>query len=173
MKKHGYSPRPASRDDVPKVAEIEAASIPSPWSREAFLAELGKKHTHFWVVTDDDTDEEVLAYVVFSFPAEQAHIQTIAVNLKNRRQGLGQFLVRKVIAFVMQNKGESVILEVRKSNQPAIQLYQGLGFVIIHAMKYPDGEDGYSMLFQVERAKIEEDSGDPDSDLARRKENLN
>lgn len=174
MKKHSYSPRPAAREDIPKVAEIEARSIPSPWSQHAFAAELEKRHAHFWVVTDNETDEEVLAYVVFSFPAEQAHIQTIAVHPAHRRQGLAQFLLRKLISFVMQHHGESIILEVRKSNTAAIQLYQNLGFVVIHAMKsfYPDGEDAYSMLFQIERAKIEE-TEESDSGDARRKENLN
>lgn len=175
MKKLSFSPRPASLEDVEKVAEIEAASIPGPWSKESFAAELEKRHSHFWVVTDDETDQEVLAYIVFSFPAEQAHIQTIAVHPKCRRQGLAKFLLRKVVSFVMQNDGESLVLEVRKSNQAAIQLYQNLGFVIIHAMKsfYPDGEDAYSMLFKVERAKIDEEPGESISGAIRGKANLN
>ncbi len=153
-----------------QVAAIEAKSIRPPWSESAFKAELDKKHANFWVVTDDETDELVMAYAVFSFPGDQAHLQTIAVHPGHRRKGLAALLVRKLISYVMKKGGESVILEVRKSNLAALQLYQNLGFVVVRTLKYPDGEDGFALLFKVERAKIQEGS---EEDIDRRKENLN
>lgn len=158
----GITPRPASEDDLKKVAAIEKYSNRPAWSVESFRAELNKKKSHFWVLTDDETDEEILGFVVFSFPAEQAHIQTLAVARAARRQGLASELIRAVIRYVMRHKGETVALEVRKSNQPAISLYQGLGFVVVHTVKglYPDGEDGYSLVYRCEREVIEAEESD-------------
>ncbi len=130
MEKVVITHRPASTDDLDQVANIEAKSIRPPWSKDSFAKELEKKHSHFWVLTDDETDSIVHGYVVFSFPAEQAHIQTIAIKHDSRGQGFAKQLLRAVISYVLRKKGESVVLEVRVSNTAALQLYQFLGFVI-------------------------------------------
>lgn len=159
-----FSPRPATEDDLEQVAEIERLSVVPPWTRAAFAAELEKKTGRFWVLTDDETDEKVLAYAVVSFPADQAHLVTFAVHPDFRKQGLGTYLLRRLIHYVMRRGGQSIVLEVRKGNQAAIHLYQSLGFVILHtkARFYPDGEDGYSMIFQSEQNRL---TGDADVDF--------
>lgn len=159
-----YSPRPAVEEDLDQVASIEKQCIRPPWSREAFRAELDKPSSRFWVVTDNETDSKVMAYIVFAMPAEQAHIQTFAVKPELKRQGIGKYLLRQVISFVMRKRGESIVLEVRKGNTAAVQLYQSMGFIVLHTMPkfYPDGEDAYSMIFRVERERL---SGDVDQDF--------
>lgn len=173
-----YSPRPAVEEDLPQIVAIEAQCMRPPWSLESFRAEFNKRTTRFWVVTDNETDAKVLAYIVFSLPAEQAHIQTFAVHPELKRQGIGKYLLRQVIAFVMREKAESIVLEVRKGNQAAVQLYQNMGFIVVHTMPkfYPDGEDGYSMIYRTERAKLgseyEQDFEEDDGPVGERK-NLN
>lgn len=160
MRKLSYSPRPATVDDLDQVAEIERQSIRPPWTRAAFAAELEKETSRFWVITDDETDEKVLAYAVFHFPAEQAHLVTFAVHPEFRRAGLGAYVIRRLLQYVFRRGGTSVVLEVRKGNSAAIHLYQSLGFVVIHTQPrfYPDGEDAFSMIFQ---AAAELPTGDP------------
>ncbi len=164
MKTLPYSPRPATEEDLEQTAKIDAGSNQPPWSEEAFRQELSKAHSHFWVVTDNETDKKVLAYGVFSFPGEQAHLVTFAVDPALRRQGLATYLLRQIIAFVMRKNGESMILEVRKGNQAAVALYQKLGFLVIRTLPnfYPDGEDAFVMIYKMERNKI---TGDPDVDF--------
>ncbi len=164
-----FSPRPATEDDLDQVTEIEKQSIVPPWTREAFAAELDKKTSRFWVLTDDETDEKVVAYIVLSFPAEQAHIVTFAVHPEFRKAGLGSYLLRRLINYVLRRGGQSIVLEVRKGNQAAVQLYQALGFVVIRTIPafYPDGEDGFSMIFQAEQNRLTGDlevDFDSDSD---------
>ncbi len=178
MRRLNYSLRPAAEDDIPQVVEIEARSNRPAWSAQAFQNELVKPHAHFWVVTDNETDSKVLAYTVFALPADQAHIQTVAVHPEHRRHQLGTHLVRQIISFAMRQEAESLILEVRKGNEPAVKLYQNMGFVVIRTVPkfYPDGEDAYVMVYKTEREKL---TGDPDvdfdtdEDLARGKQNLN
>jgi ribosomal-protein-alanine N-acetyltransferase len=164
VKKLPYSPRPATDEDLDQVVEIENVSIRPPWTRAAFAAELDKKTSRFWVITDDETDRKVLAYAVFSFPAEQAHLLTFAVHPDFRRQGLALYLLRRLIQYVMRKDGDSIVLEVRKSNALAVQLYQSLGFLVIHTIPrfYPDGEDAFSMIYKTERSNL---SGDPEVDF--------
>ncbi len=160
----GFSPRPATEDDLDQIVAIDKTANSPPWSRPAFQSELEKKQTHFWVVTEDEDDDQILAYAVVAAPAEQAHLQTFAVHPSQRRRGLGSYLMRQLIAFLMRQKVDSLVLEVRRGNAAAIQLYQSLGFVVIHTMKsfYPDGEDAFSMIYLMERNKL---SGDPDVDF--------
>jgi ribosomal-protein-alanine N-acetyltransferase len=164
MRKFPYSTRPATDDDLEQVAEIEKRSIQPPWTRAAFAAEINKPTGRFWVLTDDETDSRVVAYAVFNFPADQAHLVTFAVHPDFRRQGLGVYLIRRLIAYVMRKGGTSVVLEVRKGNAAAVQLYQSLGFVVIHTVPkfYPDGEDAFSMIYKTDRDRL---TGDPDVDF--------
>ncbi len=164
MRKLKYSPRPATEEDLDQVVAIERASIVPPWTRAAFAAELTKPSGKFWVLTDDETDKKVMAYAVFSFPAEQAHLVTFAVHPEERRKGLGLYLLRRLIQYVMRKQGDSIVLEVRKSNTAAVQLYQGLGFIVIHTIPkfYPDGEDAFSMIYKTERDRL---TGDVEVDF--------
>jgi len=164
LRKLNYSPRPATDDDLDSVAEIEQQSIRPPWTRAAFAAELDKKTSRFWVLTDDETDKNVMAYAVISFPAEQAHLVTFAVHPDFRRAGLGTYLLRRLINYVMRKGGDSIVLEVRKGNTHAVHMYQSLGFIVIHTIPrfYSDGEDAYSMIFKAERTML---SGDAEVDF--------
>jgi ribosomal-protein-alanine N-acetyltransferase len=164
LQKLTYSPRPATEEDLDAVVEIEQQSLRPPWTRAAFAAELEKKTSRFWVVTDDETDKKVMAYAVFSFPAEQAHLLTFAVHPEFRRAGLGAYLLRRLINYVMRKNGDSIVLEVRKGNTHAVHLYQSLGFVVIHTIPrfYPEGEDAFSMIYKTERTHL---TGDADVDF--------
>lgn len=153
MKKFSVSLRPASEDDLAQVTSIEASSLESPWSEKSFRAELEKKYSHFWVLTDDDTDEIVFGYIVFALPVDQAHIQTMAVAKDYRKQGYAKKILKDMIAYALRQEATSVVLEVRKDNKAALALYQGLGFVVTHNMEYPDGTPGYSMVLRLDGVK--------------------
>jgi ribosomal-protein-alanine N-acetyltransferase len=175
MKKRGFSVRPATEDDLDQVAALEKKTIVPPWSVEHFRKEIHKKFAHFWVVTDDLTDEKVLAYLVFSFPAEQAHIQTIAVDPEMQRSGIGIFLLRQLISFLMRKSAESIILEVRAGNAAAVQLYQKVGFIIIRTLKkfYPDGEDAFVMIYKTDRTNLQQTEESAEDAEPDRKKNFN
>jgi ribosomal-protein-alanine N-acetyltransferase len=167
MKLLPYSTRPASEDDLVQVAKIEAEANQPPWKETSFRAELDKRSSHFWVITDNETDSQVLAYAVFSLPAEQAHIQTIAVHPDHRRKGIAAYLVRQILSFAMRNDAESAILEVRKGNAAAVHLYQSVGFVVIRTIPAfyvhgSDTEDGFVMVYKTDSEKL---TGDPDVDF--------
>jgi ribosomal-protein-alanine N-acetyltransferase len=139
---------PMRLSDLDQVMEIEQYSFPTPWRRHMYESDLRTNtHSRFFVVKDE-VSGEVGAYSGTWFVYEEAHIGTIAT--RSERRGLR--LAEQLIAYTaMQAEAEGLmylILEVREHNQPAIRLYERLGFerVGIRRGYYTDtGEDALLM----------------------------
>ncbi|WP_411655202.1 ribosomal protein S18-alanine N-acetyltransferase [Anaeromassilibacillus sp. SJQ-1] len=58
----------------------------------------------------------------------ECYVDLVAVRPSARRQGIGEQLVKRMIAWMEEHRGEFITLEVRMSNTPAIALYEKLGF---------------------------------------------
>ncbi|MEW6055715.1 MAG: ribosomal protein S18-alanine N-acetyltransferase [Bdellovibrionota bacterium] len=153
MNSESFSLRPATEDDLPLVLEIERVSYKRPWSREAFFEEMTRPYSQFLVLTDDETDNLVAAYVVYWLLFEECHILNVAVHLQWRGLGFAERLVRKAIDDALRKNMKRVFLEVRKSNAAATALYQKLGFFIDHIKPrfYEDGEDAYFMVLFLQK----------------------
>lgn len=146
-----FSPREASTDDLAQLVRIEAAVHIAPWSDQGFKGELEKPFSHTLVMTDEETDSIIGGYVVFWEMGEETHILNVAVDLPYRGLGFAQRLIRKVVDLGLQKGAKRVVLDVRKSNNAAIQLYQKLGFTIQTVRKafYSNSEDAYGMVLDL------------------------
>lgn len=149
--------RPATEDDLEQVLQMEKDSNiyvhwskHQPWSHEGFLAELSKPYSHFLVVTDDETDTEVIAYLILHLIGDSASILSILVSYSYRGLGWAKKMLEKALELSRREGAKQVSLEVRKSNQAAIQLYQMKKFNILRVLKdfYSDGEDAYHMVLE-------------------------
>ena len=134
-------------DDLNAVSELEKRSQVAPWTRDHFVSELQKDHSEIWIVTDDATDERLYGYIVFSKVLDAWQILNLAVDSSVHRHGVGQALLEKVKNQAIRNHVRLLVLEVRKSNTPAVQLYQKVGFRIVrtHPNYYSNGEGAYMM----------------------------
>lgn len=145
-----WSVRPLTEDDLPKVVAIEKRVQPGPapshWTRDHFASELTKSFSHAWVLTDDETDEEVAAYLVF-WTLETVHVLNLGVDRAYQRRGYAKKLIRLAGREGIRRGIDRMTLEVRKSNLTALELYQSLGFTIRRVRKsaYSNGEDAYEM----------------------------
>jgi [ribosomal protein S18]-alanine N-acetyltransferase len=146
-----FSVRPASEDDLAAIMKVETTVHKVPWSEENFRAELSKPYSSFLLMTDDETDSTIAAYLVSWTMFDETHVLNVAVDLPYRGLGFAKALVRKVVDEGQRKGIRKVLLEVRKSNLPAIHLYQSLKFVIVHVRKnfYSDGEDAYQMALYL------------------------
>jgi ribosomal-protein-alanine N-acetyltransferase len=151
-----FSPRGASADDLAELVRIESAVHVAPWSEAGFKGELEKPYSHILVMTDEETDKIIGGYVVFWVIGEEIQILNVAVDLPFRGLGLAQKLIRKVIDLGVRKDLKRVVLDVRKSNMAAIQLYQKLGFTIQTVRKgfYSNGEDAYGMILDLTVEKV-------------------
>jgi ribosomal-protein-alanine N-acetyltransferase len=151
----GWSLRPATEDDLPRVLELERLCHPEPgnaWTEENLRAELLKPYGRFLVLTDDETDERISGYIVFWMMFDECHILNVAVDPEHRRRGIGRCLVRRAVGESVKKDFRKILLDVRKSNVGAAALYQGAGFVITHIRKgfYSNGEDAYQMALYMD-----------------------
>jgi ribosomal-protein-alanine N-acetyltransferase len=78
---------------------------------------------------------------------DECQILNVVTDLPFRGLGLAKEMVRKAISETHRKDLKKLVLDVRKSNEAAIQLYQSLGFSISHVRKsfYSNGEDAYQM----------------------------
>jgi ribosomal-protein-alanine N-acetyltransferase len=121
-------------DDVAAVVAIDQVSFPTPWSDRTYRQELCENPSAYLYVADVRVEpisvSGVIGYVGFWFIVDEAHISTIAVHPNLRRQGIGRVLLEYALERARALGAELVTLEVRESNQAAIEMYQTFGFQI-------------------------------------------
>lgn len=153
--RESFSLRPATPEDLALILLIEHKVYPiAPWTEDGFRGELTKPFSRFLVYTDDETDSCIAAYIIYWMLLEDCRVLNIAVDLPFRGLGLGQKLVANAVNEAVRKGFPKVSLEVRKSNTPAIQLYQKMKFTISQVRKqfYSNGEDAYEMTLDLNRA---------------------
>jgi ribosomal-protein-alanine N-acetyltransferase len=134
---------PMRDDDVPAVAALEPSAR---LGEEALRAELGRPFAHLWVAREAEGGA-VVGYALVWLVVDELHLLNVATRADRRRLGIGRGLVAALVAFARQSGARHVLLEVRRSNAPAIALYRGAGFeeVGVRARYYPDDEDALEM----------------------------
>ena len=72
--------------------------------------------------------EEVVGFCNYWLVHDEVHLLNIAIAPARRRQGLARRLMDELLDFARRHECTTVILEVRKSNRAAIELYHSYGF---------------------------------------------
>ena len=110
---------------VTPIAELEKLCFSDPWSENSIRYELTNPLS-FWLVAVEDG--RVAGYVGSQSVLDEADMMNIAVHPDFRRRGVAQSLVEGLVAGLKAKNVRCLTLEVRASNDPAISLYQKLGF---------------------------------------------
>lgn len=124
--------------DLDRVAGIEAAIYPHPWTRGNFSDSLAAGY-HCWIV---ECGGEVTGYTVVMIAAGEAHLLNLSVAEGWQRRGLGRELLGFVQRLAGQHGARRMLLEVRPSNRAARALYAQAGFreIAVRRGYYPAGE---------------------------------
>jgi len=117
--------RAMSQDDIAGVLDIEKRAYEFPWTEGIFRDCLNVGYSS-WIVTSPDG--EVLAYALMSMAVGEAHILNLCVEPAYHQQGLGRFLLTHLQRLARAAGMDIVLLEVRKSNNAALALYEAQGF---------------------------------------------
>ena len=80
----------------------------------------------FWLVCTDG--EKLLGYVGSQTVMDESDMMNVAVLPEARRQGIAERLILALVEKLKEKGSRCLSLEVRASNEPAIKLYQNLGF---------------------------------------------
>lgn len=116
------------QEDADGVARVEAACMPVPWSRQSFWEEASHMDAYYLLAEDAEKDGLIVAYAGCWVLANEGHITNVAVDPAYQGMGLGRRLMNELILRVKELGVDSMTLEVRPSNQVAINLYTSLGF---------------------------------------------
>lgn len=116
---------PMTAEDIAQVAALERACFSDPWPESVLENEL-QNELSFWLVAKQDG--EVLGYVGSQSVLDEADMMNLAVRESARRQGVAKALVLALCRALSKKGVRSLTLEVRDSNEPAIRLYEALGF---------------------------------------------
>jgi len=109
--------------DLPSAMEIDALSLPRPWSAAIWRGELSSPYGLYLVIEDRG---EVFGQIGVRHVLGELHITTIAVRPEYRRRGHARALIGAALAAFPE--ASYVHLEVRPTNVEAIALYESLGF---------------------------------------------
>ena len=95
----------------------------------------------------EPTQELILGFVGLWLMVREAHIVTLAVREGQRRRGLGELLLVVAIEVAVAHGQEVMTLEVRRSNEAAVSMYEKYGFtrVGVRSRYYDNREDALIM----------------------------
>ena len=125
-----YSMARMTRDeDLDEVAALEAASFTNPWTREMLARELSHSDVAR-VYGLRGPDGRLLAFCACWVVFDELHINTLAVVAERRREGLATRLLGFLFAEAAAAGVSRATLEVRRSNEAALRLYERLGFSV-------------------------------------------
>jgi [ribosomal protein S18]-alanine N-acetyltransferase len=113
-------------DDLEEVTRLEKLCFSDSWSKQSFQEDLEHQFSIPLVVR---FDQRIVGYTCLWCVDEQMEIANFAVSPEFRRKGIGRMMMEEVFSEAIKRGCTSVILSVRETNLPAINLYRGFGFV--------------------------------------------
>lgn len=111
--------------NIEAVAKLEKECFSEPWSAAA-ITESINHGTLFFVA---ENGEDVMGYIGLNAVADECYITNIAVFPDYRRRGVATALLNKAISYCKSANLSFISLEVRASNNAAIDLYVKNGFI--------------------------------------------
>lgn len=111
--------------DLADVIAIESCAHSHPWSEKLFISNFGKRYINHVLMVEGN----LVGYFVASYVAGEVTLLNIVISPEHQGLGLGQVLLDYLKTFSISLEQQEIWLEVRISNEAAIQLYKKLGFV--------------------------------------------
>lgn len=122
----------ASVSDAFVIAEIEKICFSVPWSEGAVEDFINNPLCIMFCARHG---ERIVGYVGLYIIFEDCDIANVAVIPEFRNCGIARSLIDHAIYFARKNQVKKLMLEVRASNTPAINLYKKLGFSTVGIRK--------------------------------------
>lgn len=113
-----------SEPDLLRVVAVEQTTYSHPWTLGNFNDALKAGYAAFKL----EAGEYLVAYLVAMQVVDEVHLLNITVAPAFHRQGWAQALLQYLKLWSLQQGANCLWLEVRQSNEPALNLYQTFGF---------------------------------------------
>lgn len=127
------------KEHIKEIARIEYEAFGALNAEKTLQKELENKIAVYIVALSGD---KILGYIGIWNMCGEGDIINIAVDLNERKKGIGTFLLEKMFEYCHKNNIDALNLEVRESNAPARALYEKCGFIKVGERKrYYDGKE--------------------------------
>ena len=133
--------------DLGRVMEIERAAFSHPWSEDMIRRELAHEFSTVLLALEAGGGP-IQGFAVVWLVHDELHVLNVAVAPEARRRGVARRILDQVERSAGEQGARVSMLEVRRSNHPAIALYRFLGYreVGVRPRYYAeDGEDALVM----------------------------
>jgi len=117
--------RKVKPEDLDEIAGLEEKCFSQPWSREAFESAA---FSDDYIMLAAEHEGEIAGYVCSQVSVYEADIMNIAVKEEYRRMGIATKLIEVLAQETLKRGADAVFLEVRLSNEAAIETYKQNGF---------------------------------------------
>jgi ribosomal-protein-alanine N-acetyltransferase len=151
--------RKFAKADLKEVVQINQTCLPENYT-DFFFLDLYSRFPEAFIVAEDDG--KVVGYIMcrveiglsslgFGGLTKKGHVVSVAVMPQHRRKGMGEALVTRAMQGMQLYGAKQCYLEVRITNQAAVNLYKKLGFQITRTIRgyYADGESAYVMSIKL------------------------
>ena len=130
---------------IQAVANIELLVQPhDAWTEQTLVEMLVQDSISVLLVYGaEGRADKVIGYCLYQVVFEQAEILRIGTHPDYQRRGIASQIFAQLNEELISNHVESLLLEVRADNAPAIALYEQQRFAVIHTRK-----DYYQVLHQ-------------------------
>ena len=119
----GVAVRRMELADLPEVLQVDAESLPRPWSAAVWREEVESPFGLYLVLEEAG---RIVAQIGVKRIVDELHVMTLSVKPECRRRGYARTLVEAAVS-ACPDAGK-VFLEVRPGNAAARELYAALGF---------------------------------------------
>lgn len=111
------------------------------WTQKQLTDHISHNSQNYALV---DNQHKVCAFVLFQCVLNEATLLLVMVEDEHRRKGLAKSLLKQAFECLQKLEVEKIYLELRKSNQAALSLYERLGFCLDGVRKnyYPAAQSG-------------------------------
>ena len=150
-----YQLRKFMVEDLESVTRINEACLPENYT-DIFFIDLYRRYPETFVVAEENGHtvgyimcriEIGLSSLGLTGIVKKGHVVSIAVMPEHRRKGIAEALMTRAMESMCKYNAKQCYLEVRVTNEAAVELYKKLGFEISRTVRgyYADGEDAYVM----------------------------
>lgn len=135
--------RPLTKEKLLDVLQIENDCFIKPYSKN-LLEETINSNCFIGFYSGESTID---GYLLASVVLDEANLDRIAVKKEKRNNQIATLLLKTLEESLVKLGVNSIFLEVRVSNLPAINLYEKIGFKKINVRKkyYENTEDAIVM----------------------------
>lgn len=143
--------RPLTAADLPDLERMEAELFgPAAWSTQSLADEIaGPGRTYVGAAVGDG---RLVGYAGLWFDGYDAQVMTVGTDSAYQGRGIARRMLTVLLDHARTVGADAVLLEVRVDNDPAMHLYDTLGFVRLgrrRAYYQPGDVDAWTMRLDL------------------------